>query len=306
MNYPFEHFAKSILSSSAQVMLQANATTGLLFLIGIGINSITMLLGCLLAILSSLVTANFFRYDARSINKGLYSFNAALVGISVFTLLPLSFIAFVLVILGGVLSTLLMHFMLTKIPSIPALTTPFILSTWMIVLIIDYLALVIPSLENQTDQVNKESIVTPITMSLIDSLGGIFQGVGQVMLQDNWLSGAVFCCALLFSSYKTALWAILASLIGFVIAIWLGFSHERAMMGLYGFNACLVAITLIDRYPNKYWFTLFATLLSVLITRAFEEVALPALTVPFVMTIWFVIGFIKLRAIFDKEEREVG
>jgi urea transporter len=306
MNYPFEHFTKSILSSSAQVMLQANPITGLLFLIGIGINSITMLLGCLLAILSSLITAKLFQYDSEPINKGIYSFSAALVGISLFTLLPLSFIAFVLVIFGGVLSTLLMHFMITKVPSMPALTTPFILTTWIIVLIIDYAALVIPSLENQTVQVNQESIVTPITMSLINVLGGAFQGVGQVMLQDNWLSGAVFFCALLFSSYKTALWAIWASLIGFVIAIGLGFSQERAMMGLYGFNACLIAITLIEHYPNKYWFTLFAILLSVLITRAFEEVALPALTAPFVMTVWIIIGLDKLRFIFDKEEREVG
>jgi len=306
MNHSFEHFAKSILSSSAQVMLQANPITGLLFLIGIGINSITMLLGCLLAILSSLVTAKLFQYDSEPINKGTYSFSAALVGISVFTLLPLSFIVFVLVIFGGVLSTLLMHFMITKIPSMPALTTPFILTTWIIVLIIDYAALVIPSLENQTGSVNLESIITPVTMSFIDSLGGAFRGVGQVMLQDNWLSGAVFFCALLFSSYKTALWAILASLTGFVIATWLGFSQERAEMGLYGFNACLIAVTLIDRYPNKYWLTLFAILLSVLITRAFEEVTIPALTAPFVMTIWIIVGLDKLRAIFDKEEREVG
>ncbi len=306
MNHSFEHFAKSILSSSAQVMLQANPITGLLFLIGIGINSITMLLGCLLAILSSLVTAKLFQYDSEPINKGIYSFSAALVGISVFTLLPLSFIAFVLVIFGGVLSTLLMHFMITKIPSMPALTTPFILTTWIIVLIIYYAALVIPSLENQTGSVNLESIITPVTMSFIDSLGGAFRGVGQVMLQDNWLSGAVFFCALLFSSYKAAAWAIVASLIGFVIAIWFGFSQERAMMGLYGFNACLVAITLTDRYPNKYCFTLFATLLSVLITRAFEEVTIPALTAPFVMTIWLIIGLDKLRSIFDKEEIEVG
>ena len=306
MNFPFEHFAKSILSSSAQVMLQANAITGLFFLIGIGINSMTMLLGCLLAISSSLVTAKLFRYDADSINKGIYSFSAALVGISVFTLLPLSFIVFVLVIFGGVLSTLLTHFMITKIPSIPALTTPFILSTWIIVLIIDYAELAIPSLESQTGTINQESIVTPITVSLFDLLDGVFRGVGQVMLQDNWLSGVMFCCALLFSSSKAAVWAILASLGGFVIATWLGFSQENAIMGLYGFNACLVAITLIVRYPNKYLFTLFAILLSVLLTRAFEEVSIPALTAPFVMTIWIIIGLVKLSSIFDKEEIEVG
>jgi len=259
-----------------------------------------MLLGCLLSISSSVVTAKLFRYDPESIKNGIYSFSAALVGISVFTLLPFTYIAFILVLFGGVLSTLLMHLMITKIPSMPALTTPFILSTWIIVLIIDYLTLAIPSIDDQTGHLNQEIIVTPITLSFVDALNGAFSGVGQVMLQDNWLSGAVFCCALLFSSSKAAVGAILASLIGFVIATWLGFSQDKAIMGLYGFNACLVAITLIDRFPNKYWFILFAILLSVLLTRAFEEVIIPALTAPFVMTVWFIIGLDKLRVTFDK------
>jgi len=302
MNYPFEHFAKSILSSSAQVMLQTNPITGLLFLIGIGINSITMLLGCLLAILSSLVAAKLFLYDRDSINKGIYSFSAALVGISVFTLLPLTYTALILAIFGGVLSTLLMHFMITKMPSIPALTAPFILSTWIVVLITDYLGLASLVLENQIIPIKQETIVTPITLSIVNALAGVFRGVGQVMLQDNWLSGAVFCFALLFSSYKAVVWVILASLIGFVIATWLGFSQENIMMGLYGFNACLVAITLIDRYPNKYWFTLLAIFLSVLITRVFEEVSIPALTAPFVMTVWIIIGLEKLRCFLIKKK----
>jgi urea transporter len=302
MNHPFDHFTKSTLRSSAQIMLQVNSITGLIFLIGIGINSVAMLLGCLLSISSSLVTAKLCQYDSRLINKGIYSYSAALVGISVFTLLQPSLIAFMIAISGGVLSVMIMHFMITKVPSMAALTTPFILSTWVIVLIIDYLGLAIPILDNQTGSVNQEMIVTPITLSFVEALESVFRGVGQVMLQDNWFSGAVFCCGLLFSSYRVALWAVLASLIGFVIAIWLGFSQEKAIMGLYSFNACLVAITLLDRYPNKYWLILFATFLSVLITRAFEEVTIPALTTPFVMTIWIIIGLVKLRATFDKEE----
>lgn len=306
MSHSFVYFAKSILSSSAQVMLQANPITGLLFLIGIGINSITMLLGCLLAISSSLVTAKLFQYDRDFLHKGIYSFSAALVGISVFTLLPASYIAIILAIFGGVLSTLIMHLMVTKVPSIPALTTPFIIVTWLIVLIIDYAGLVAPSLDNQAGPMNIESTVTPITLSFIDVLDGVFIGIGQILLQDNWLSGAVLCCALLFSSSNAAIWAILASLVSVVMATWLDFSQEKIIVGFYGFNACLVAIALIQRYPKKYGLTLFAILFSVLLTRAFEEVVLPALTAPFVMTIWIIVGLDKLRAIFDKEEREVG
>jgi urea transporter len=290
MNYPFEHFAKSILNSSAQIMLQKKVVTGLLFLVGIGINSATMLLGCLVAILSSLVTARLLKYDLGLVDKGFYSFNAALVGIAVFYFLPFSFISLVLVIVGAVLSALLMHFMITKIPTIPALTTPFILSTWLIVLIIDYAGLASLSQENQ------ESVVVPITLSFIDALHGVLRGVGQVILQDNWLTGAVFCCALLFNSYKAAVWAILAALIGFLVAIYLGFPQEKAMMGLYVFNGCLVAIALSDSYPNKYGLTIFAILLSVLLTRAFDMITIPALTVPFVITTWLMVSLVKVKS----------
>ena len=290
MNYLLKHFAKRFLSSSAQIMLQSNAVTGLLFLVGIGVNSPTMLLGCILAILSSLAFAKLFQYDSNCVNKGFYGFNAALVGIAVFSLLPLSFISIVLVLLGGAFSALLMHLMITKMPSTPALTTPFILSTWTIVLIMDFAGLASPM---------QGSFTGSISPTLIDSLYGIFRGVGQVMLQDSWLSGAVFCCALLFSSYKAAVWAILGSLIGLLVATTLGFSQEKAMMGLYGFNGCLVAIALVDRYPNKYWLIMFAILTSVLLTRAFELVTIPALTAPFVITTWLTIGMITLMSDSD-------
>ncbi|PKH85490.1 urea transporter [Colwellia sp. Bg11-28] len=290
MNYPAENFTKRFLSSLAQVMLQSNTVTGFLFLVGIGLNSPTMLLGCILAILSSLAVAKLFQYDSNCVTKGFYGFNAALVGIAVFSLLPLSFISLVLVLLGGAFSALLMHVMITKIPSIPALTTPFILSTWTIVLIIDSVGLADPM---------SGSFTGSISPTLIDSLQGVLRGVGQVMLQDSWLSGAVFCCALLFSSYKTAVWAILGSLIGLLVATTFGFSQEKAMMGLYGFNGCLVAIALVDRYPNKYWLIILAILFSVLFTRVFEMIAIPAFTAPFVMTTWLMIGIVKLKADFD-------
>ncbi len=302
MNYLFDHYAKSILNSSSQIMLQKNAVTGLLFLVGIGVNSMTMLLGCLLAILSSLATTQLCQYDFDLVNKGFYGFSAALVGIAVLYLLPLNFTALVLVMLGGALSALLMHFMMTKIPNIPALTTPFIFSTWIIVLIIDYAGLASSNLENQASQLSQLSVVATISLSsidsraLIDPLQGALRGVGQVMLQDNWLSGVIFFCALLLNSSKAAVWAILASFIGFLMAKCSGFPPGKTMMGLYGFNSCLVAIALIDRYPNKYLLTLFAILLSILLTRAFEMVTIPALTAPFVITTWLMMGFVKLKS----------
>jgi len=268
-------------------MLQSSAVTGFLFLVGIGINSFTMLLGCLLAILSSLAIAKLLEYDSDSTQKGLYGFNAALVGIAVFSLLPLSLISLTLVILGGALSALIMHMMMLKMSCVPALTSPFVLTIWIILLLIDFLGISI---------INQGGVVALISASHTDLLYGVLRGVGQVMLQGSWLSGVVFCCALLCSSYKTAIWVVLGSLTGLLAATMFGFSSEKAVLGLYSFNGCLVAIALADRYPKSYWLIFFSLLFTVVLTRGFEEVGIPAFTAPFVITTWLSISLVKLQA----------
>lgn len=63
-------------------MLQENTVTGFLFLIGIFYGSITMGAVTLLSTVSGIVTALLFKYDKNDIDKGLYGFNAALVGVA--------------------------------------------------------------------------------------------------------------------------------------------------------------------------------------------------------------------------------
>ena len=89
MIFSFKHFYKSFLRSYGQVMLQGNAITGLLFLLGIALNSPTMLLGSILAIISAFAVAKLCRYDVNIVQQGLYGFNAALVGVAVFYFLPI-------------------------------------------------------------------------------------------------------------------------------------------------------------------------------------------------------------------------
>ncbi|MFT6586792.1 MAG: urea transporter [Cognaticolwellia sp.] len=48
MKHTLHHVSKTIFRSFSQVMLQQNTLTGLLFCLGIAINSVTMLLGALL------------------------------------------------------------------------------------------------------------------------------------------------------------------------------------------------------------------------------------------------------------------
>ena len=176
MNHQLEQSTKYFLRSSAQIMLQSNLVTGFLFLVGIGISSLTMLLGCLLAMFSSLAIAELLHYDSDCAKKGFYGFNAALVGIAVSSLLPLNLISLCLVIFGGALSAFLMRMMMSKLPSIPPLTAPFIFTIWMIGVIIDFW---------EISRVNQGENITPLSASVIDLFSGVLSGVGQVMLQGS-------------------------------------------------------------------------------------------------------------------------
>lgn len=292
MNHSVEHFARSILHSYAQIMLQANSITGLLFLIAIGINSMTMLLGSILAIVSTFVVNQRWQPNLSAADKGLYGYNAALVGIAVVYFLPISFISLVLIIFSATLSVAIMHLILTKIPLMPAFTTPFILSTWLVYMIIDFAELTM---------VTHSSITGDNSTSFFAYIQASMRGLSQVMLQDYWLSGVIFFCALFMHARKAAAWALIGSLVGLLVATALSFPQERIMLGLYGFNSCLVAIVLGARYPTRLWLICLAIVLSVLLSRLFELFTLPALTAPFVITTLMSIALVKLKVAYDNK-----
>ena len=279
---PVDHyissFLRGFLCSFSQIMLQKRAVTGLLFVVGMGVNSPIMLLGATIAVFSALMIAQLFQYNADSINTGLYGFNAALAGTAVFFLLPVNLYSFTLVILAGAISTVIMHFILVKLPKLPAFTAPFIISTWLLLLFINMIGI---------DTV-------PITLG--EHSGGDFyvvmRGVGQVMFQGYWLSGAIFVVGLCLHSYKVASWAIIGSVAGLIIARTFHFPEDLAHQGLYGFNASLTAIALADRFNKKQWPIVIGIVVSILLTRSFELLAIAALTAPFVLASWIVIALV--------------
>jgi len=291
MNTVISNFCKHFLFNFSQVMLQKNALTGLLFLLGIGLNSPEMLLGSILAILSALVVVKLCKYDLSAVQSGLYGFNAALVGIAVFYFLPINSTSLAFVVCSGAFSSLLMHFMMTRLASIPTLTTPFILTTWLMLVVIEYAGLSI---------VEPSYFHTPKQLTTLDYFIATLRGIAQVMLQDSWLCGAILLCSLALNSIKTAAWALTGSAISMLMAVAFTFSQEMMLLGVYGFNSCLVAIALEARFSKKYWLIMLGILVSVLLTRAFEQVSLPALTAPFVITTWLMISFVKIKHIISE------
>lgn len=257
-------------------MLQKNILTGILFCLGIAINSPTMLLAALIAILTSHISAKLYQYDIVLINNGIYSFNAVLVGIAVWFFLPVSFLSLAIIILGAFLATIISHIMLINSTNIPMFTAPFVISTWCILLGLEATGIA--------------TTVDNFTTNDTDDFYTILRGVSQVMFQSYWFSGFIFVVALWVSSYKLAVWAVTGSAVAMLIARALGYSEGTLLIGGYSFNATLVAIALAQQYQVKAYLILLGILLSVLLSQALTMIGVPALTAPFVLASWIIIA----------------
>ena len=271
-------------------MLQENAITGLFFIIGIGLNSPIMLLGACIATLSGIILAKRLKYDVDEIEKGLYGYNAALVGCAIFFFMKPTLLSFALLIITGMFSTLIMHLMLKKVRRVLAFTAPFIISIWLVLIILKL--------------INVELFTSPTAIPFVANLSGdiygLMRGIAQVMFQDHWLSGLLFICGLLFSSPKITAWVIAASALSMLSARIFGFSEELIILGIYSFNATLVVIALKVLYIRRVWPIIVAVMITVLLTQGFKLAEVPALTAPFVITSWLIIALVKPNNHFIK------
>jgi urea transporter len=110
-----------------QVMFQANSLTGIVFFVAILVNSRKSAGFAALGAAFAVVVALAFNWPMDQVSAGLYGYNAVLTAIAV-TLISQRIIT--LPALGALLSIAVTKAML--ITGIPALTFPFVLSTWII------------------------------------------------------------------------------------------------------------------------------------------------------------------------------
>lgn len=127
-------YLKTILHSFSQVFLLKDPATGLLFIIGLLINSfkgtLAALYACLLCFLIPVLLGNS---HLASLYDGLYGYSAILSALAVITLKPKSFIRSIPLLTAVVIITWSFQFLLLEIfkpLGIPILTAPFVFGTW--------------------------------------------------------------------------------------------------------------------------------------------------------------------------------
>jgi urea transporter len=264
------------LKGIGQIMLQANPWTGLLFIIGILVNSPIMALGAVVATIVGTVTAKLLKYDRTEIDNGLYGFNAALIGVAFINFFQATVLVWVAIVLLSALTTVMMNYCLRN--KIPIFTFPFILLTW-IGLFVFHSVMPVP-----------EPVDVPLEL-VDDDFSLMFHGLGfgEVIFQGSLLSGIIFFIAVYISSPNAALYGIAGSLFGVIAAILLKERIGDVKMGMFSFNAVLCAITFSGLRKRDGLYVLLAVILSGIIEDAMLRNALSVLTFPFVLATWLVL-----------------
>lgn len=129
------------LRAIGQVMFQDHPLSGMLFFIAIGWDAYAaaapaVAIGGVVALVVATSTAHWLQADDAHIRAGLLGFNGYLVGLALATFMQPSATMWVCVALGGAMSTiaLLAIANVRKTWSVPALTAPFVLVAWLLLL----------------------------------------------------------------------------------------------------------------------------------------------------------------------------
>ncbi len=291
-----------LLRGAGQVMFQNHPLAGLLFLLGIGYGSavggnLAVAGGAALGLLASTLTATWLRVDTASLKSGLYGYNGLLVGIALPTFLEVDARLWTLIVLGSSVSTIAFMAVANVLKTWegPALTFPFVLVTWVLLLGAYALADISPgsmSAPTLPTHVTPETAAVPTSAKFW--LDGILTGVSQVFLIGNPVTGLVLVLALATSSVWAATLALLGSGAALVCAVAFGAQTASMQGGLYGFSPVLTAIALGCTFYKPSPRVLIFSMLGVIATVfaqasldvAVQPFGVPTLTAPFVLVTW--------------------
>ena len=289
------------LRGVGQVMFQDNPLSGLLFLVAIAWGAVAagateVLAGAVLAVVTATLTAMWLRADAQSLASGLYGYNAVLVGLALPTFLAPSPLLWCYVALGAAVSVVCMlgTVQVTRAWSVSALTFPFVLTSWLLLLASYGFA----GIEGDAlPFANQVEAIDPAAANLLEPAGfaaGVLKSISQVFLKGNAVSALLFLAGLAVSSLPAAACAFAGALLAVVTAHALGAESELISAGLMGFSPVLTAVALgaVFYAPSARVLayaalgTVFTVIVQGAMNVALAPLGIPTLTAPFVLATW--------------------
>jgi urea transporter len=289
------------LRGIGQVMFQDNPLSGLLFFIAIGWGSFVagmpqVAIGGLVALVAGTLTAQWLRVDAAGLAAGLYGYNAYLVGLALGTFLAVSPLFWIYVAVGGAVSVVatLGTANVFKTWGVAALTAPFVLTTWLLLLA----TYAFTAIDGSGLPMSAE--ITPLDPAMANPLAfgdfvqGIAKSISQVFLKASVLAALLLLAGLAVNSLAAAAFAVGGAVVAVVTGHLLGAESDLITGGLMGFSPVLTAIALGAVFykpcPRVALYALLGTVFTVVVQGAMNVVVapfgIPTLTAPFVLVSW--------------------
>lgn len=294
-------FADVCLRGIAQVMLQNNPLTGALFLAAIMWASVVadayrLALAAVVAVIAANVTALWLRVDTEELEAGLQGYNATLVGLALATFLAPGALLWVYVVFGAVISVIatLATSQALKHIGLPALTAPFVLVTWLMLLASYAFAGLSGTALPSGAVVGAYQAYQNAPLDILGFVQGVVKSISQVFLKADGIAALLLVAGLFVSSPAAAVFGIGGAITAVATAHLFGAESDLITGGLLGFSPVLTAIALGTVFyrptPRVAAYAAlgaaFTAVTQAAMNVALTPLAIPALTAPFILVSW--------------------
>ena len=238
------------LRGIGQVMFQNNPLSGALFLAAIAWGSYAagaphIVIGGLVAVVVATMTAQWLHVDEAPLASGLYGYNGILVGLALTTFMVPGPLLWTYVVLGAAVSVVVMLGTANAVKpwGVSALTFPFVLTTWLLLLATyGFSGLSGAALPSAGVVVPFEAVPSPLKPD--EFIQGVLQSISQVFLKANNVSALLFLAGLAVNSCAAAAFALAGAILAVITAHVFGAESDLIKGGLLGFSPVLTAIAL--------------------------------------------------------------
>ncbi len=289
-------FISSSLKGISQVILIENAISGLIMLAAITIASYSLGIIALLSAMIGTLVARMGGAEEGSVSQGLFGYNSVLTGMALFLFLR-GDERWVIALFGAAIAALFTAAMmyLMRQTSIPILTFPFIALTW---------CLLMTTYRLVTFKLSPELVPQSLANWKLDIEGeahwldGAANGIAKFSFSIMLYQGFLLFVAVFWAGWRFGLYAVIGNVAALLTAYGLGGEHPLIFLGLYGYNAILtiiaVSVVFKEKEGHGFFIGIFSACLTVPITASIQTwllpFGLPALTMPFVLCTWLILG----------------
>lgn len=318
-------FWDSVFKGIGVVQFFDSSIAGIIFLVGLAIYSRRLALFAFLGSLVSTLTGMALGASDALISTGFFGFNGVLTATALWLFLKPTKWTPIYALFGACLSSIVFAAIAVFMSPVglPALTAPFVLTTWV------FLLSAKTSFKRITPSVGWwerwPTYGAENRMEPAEFIKAVLRGNAQVMFSDSWITGAIFIVGYTLGGIRyywpygpnfglppltpgTGGPFLLGGVIGFVgslcgtLMAWAGGADIQSIKhGIYGFNGTLCAIAISAgalpgfklfpaMSPATIIFGIIAAAVSSLVLAFMMEFlnpyTMPALTWPFIITTW--------------------